>query len=149
LPTSGLNPYAYNPAVPYEVPIGNGFYSIKYGGTLMRFWRAPSGYYYPWASGGYSYGYNYPIVYQSGQAVQASPSVTTVFNDMQNYLDESKAKDRLSENDYDHLDRRLHDLIGKSEEINGEGNSPDQDPDLQQDVKDLGLDIAHRIKPSS
>jgi hypothetical protein len=72
-----------------------------------------------------------------------------MFSDMQNYLDDSKTKGRLSESDYTHLDRRLHDLIGKSEEINGEGNNPDQDPELQQDVKDLNLDIAHRIRPTS
>jgi hypothetical protein len=173
LPAGGLSPYAYNPTLPYGgVPyggapvverayatpygtvvaptaVGNGFYNINYGNAALRLWRAPSGYYYPWSYGAYPTGYSYPVVYQSGRVVQASPPVTTIFSDMQNYLDDSKSRGRLADSDYQHLNRRLHDLIGKTEEINSEGNSPDQDPELQEDVKELNLDIAHRIKSAS
>ena len=115
----------------------------------MRYWRAPSGYYYPWAYGSYPYTYAYPLIYQSGQAAQASPPVTTEFRDMQDYIDNSRAKGRLSDGDYQHLNQRLHDLVGESEDIESNGSNPDQDTGLQQDLRELGLEIAHRIKPES
>jgi hypothetical protein len=142
----GIPTYNYYGA---PVPVAGGYFSFRGGGGAFNFWRAPSGYYYPWYAGGV---YQPQIlVYQSGASnpSPAQPPVTTVIGDMRNFLDDSKAKGKLSEPDYQHLARRLNDIQGKyySDKIAAGGTLDDgQEADVRKSIDMVGEELTHRLK---
>jgi len=150
------NPYypAYpvygGPVFGAPVPIGGGAFNISRGGVQYNFWRAPSGYYYPWfRPAGYGY-LNQVIVVQQGVSQPAQPPLSTVFSDLRKFIDESKANGKLADADYEHLSRRLSDLSGKEGSLINSGGGtldPDAEADLRRDLDQLGAEVSQRVKP--
>lgn len=130
------------------VALPGDYFGINSGGRQYRYWRAPSGYYYPWVAGGY--GYAPPvIIYQQGAPEPAKPSLSTVFQDMQTMLDNAVTKGKLQRPDYEHLNRRLNDLkrMQQSALIQGQGTVDSaQDAELRQQLNLLGVEISRRLR---
>jgi hypothetical protein len=168
------NPYASPYANPYTSPYygyGNGLqgghygrsffgvpqlvngntYSFNMGGAPVNFWRAPSGYYYPWM-GGYSYT-QYPIFIYNGQANGASqtlPPLSTIFSDLNDYLDKAKKDGKIDEIQYEHLKRRASDLLTKENSLAYEaGGTIDsgQESEIRRDVEGLSAEVARSVRP--
>jgi hypothetical protein len=150
---NNLQTYASNgAAVPnnYGMPqaLGNGFYGVAGGGYNYNMWKAPSGYYYPWA---YSTGIMYAptINVMNGAAQAAQPPLSTTFSDMLKYLDEQKDKGKLADGDYNHLKQRALDLLSKERDLRSQsGGSLDADSERQirSDIDSLGGEMAQRVK---
>lgn len=149
------NPYSYN-GVPFTTfgspyAVGNGFYGMNANGRNFNFWKAPSGYYYPWTAG-YGSGYTAPIVIinqGSNSPTAARPPLSTMFTDTLKYLDEQKAAGKLSQGDYEHLKRRTLDLLSKERDLRtqgGGGLDTDQENSIRADVDTLGGEIARRVQ---
>ena len=147
-----VNPYGAYPVNPYSgvvygapVPIGGGLFNLRLGNTQFSYWRAPSGYYYPWYQG-----YSAPVVIvQENQAAPAQPAVSTIMADMDNFLSTAKTKGRLSDTDFTHLNTRLKDLERMSDSMrqgNGGSLSADQEQDMRNNLQLLGQEISHRLK---
>lgn len=150
---NSLAPATGYPATPYRffggpVALPGGYYGISSGATQYRFWRGASGYYYPWYPGQYA---SAPpvIIYQQGSPAAALPPISTIFKDMQELVDDSKSKGTLKPGDYEHLNRRLHDLMRKEQDMraNADGTlDSGQEADLRKDINDLGSEISYRIR---
>src|SRR5579875_3142369 len=115
------------------VPMGGGTFSVTRGNTRFNFWKAPSGYYYPWCAQPYAYGLGY--------------APTVIY--MQQYLVEAKEKGQLSEPDYRHLSLRLGDISKLEEDSlsnSGGSPSPEDDQDIRSKLNELGLEISRAIK---
>lgn len=148
------NPYSYN-GVPINsfgmpTPIGGGFFGMSSSGRNFNFWKAPSGYYYPW-SAGYGQSYTAPIVViNSGSPQPALPPLSTIFSDMLKYLDDQKAAGKLSDADFTHLKQRALDLLSKERTLRTAASGSldqDQETSIRNDVDTLGGEIARRVKP--
>jgi hypothetical protein len=129
--------------------INGNYYGLSYGGNLNNYYRSASGYYYPWV-GGTAYS-SYPIFYS--QSVSASPvaqlpPLSTMFADLNDYLDQEKKADKLSDTDYEHLKRRATDLLSKEKSIAYESGGLDttQETDLRRDIEQLSAEVAQRVK---
>jgi hypothetical protein len=171
----GYNPYAPRTVMPYGVPyqygggvspygvyngvpinsapqlIGGGYYGLNLGGTSLHVWRAPSGYYYPWA-GGYGYS-SYPIFVVppgSTSPTQTLPPISTIVSDLDEYLDKAKEKGKIDEDNFVSLKRRANDLLSKEKSLSYEAGGtldPDQESDIRRDVDELSGEVARRVKP--
>jgi hypothetical protein len=172
------NPYANPYANPYNSPYaspyfgyGNGFQSGYYGGggfgaprlingntysfnvsgAPLNFWHAPSGYYYPWM-GGFHYN-TYPIfVYNggSGGAAQTLPPLSTIFSDLNDYLDKAKKDGKVDQTEYEHLKRRAADLLSKENSLAYESGGtidPSQEAEIRRDVEGLSAEVARSVRP--
>ncbi len=132
-------------------PLGSNLYGVTYGGAPYQFWRAPSGFYYPWA-GGYNYN-QYPILVMppsSSTPVQTLPPVTTVVSDLDSYLNRAKEEGKISNENYVNLRERAHNILNKAQDdaqANGGTIDPDQEADLRRDVENLSAEVAYRVKP--
>lgn len=177
-PSTGSNVTQYGPGpgnnyqagmVPYQNQPGFGYYSPnpyapgypvynapaplagRYGGIGGSYWRAPSGYYYPWGS---AYGY-VPVVppvvvVQQGNSAPAQPSISDTIKDMSTYLDEQNKKGKFNPDDYAHLNRRLNDLRVKQSMLSARNNGTLDSFDEENMRKDLSMlsgDISRRIRP--
>lgn len=149
------NPYAYNgvPINSFGAPVsmGNGFFGLTTNGRSLNFWKAPSGYYYPWTYG-YGSSYTAPIVVinsGSSSPQPAQPPLSTIFSDTLKYLDEQKAAGKISEADFTHLKQRCLDLLSKERSLRYETGGLDatQEASIRSDVDALGAEIAQRVKP--
>lgn len=134
---------------PVAVPGVRGYFRI--GGVQAQYWQAPSGYYYPWGVGASTYGS--PVYYvNQGVTQQSRPPLSSVFNDMEKYLDESKDRARVSQADFDHLFRRLHDLRGKYDNMLSQAGGTIEQADedsVRRDVDQLSGEIAMRVKSTT
>jgi hypothetical protein len=148
------NPYMYN-GMPINsfgmpTPIGGGFFGMASNGRNFNFWKAPSGYYYPW-SAGYGQSYTAPIVVINNGATQpAQPPLSTIFSDTLKYLDDQKAAGKLSEGDFTHLKQRTLDLLSKERDLRTQASGSldqEQETSIRNDVDTLGGEIARRVKP--
>jgi hypothetical protein len=149
-PYGGINPYGYYQPVPGFVPYGGSYYGVTIGGNNLHFWRAPSGYYYPWV-GGYAYN-SYPIyVVPPGQnnPMATLPPISTVVSDLDNYLDKAKETGKIDQGDFTSLKRRANDLLSKEKSIAYEsgGLDQDQEADLRRDLDGLSSEVARRVRP--
>lgn len=152
-PYQGRYIYGGNSIPVYGMPqfIGNGMYGINYGGAVNRYWRSPSGFYYPWA-GGYNYT-SYPIFVMppsNGAPSQTIPPVSTVVKDLDSYLEKAKANGKISAGDYQSLRQRASDLLSKQNSIKyEEGGSidPENEAQIRSDLDELSAEVAHRVKP--
>jgi len=146
-PTYPYNPYGYHFAG-QPVPLAGNYYGINNGGMQMRFWRAPSGYYYPWAGG--NYGYAPPvIIYQQGAPEAAKPAISTVFQDMQAMLNNAKTTGKIYAGDFEHLSRRLNDLLRMEQSMRiSSGGQLDsaQDSEMRGKLDELGREISRRVR---
>lgn len=131
--------------IPQAIP--GGLFSMNAGGHQYVFWKAPSGYYYPWARRNF-YGVAAPIIiFNQGVSTPAQPPLSTVFDDLGKFLEESKAK--MSQPDYEHLARRLNDLVRKERSLRisyGGTLEPGTEADLRRDVDMLGEEMSRRVR---
>lgn len=154
------NPYygSYGPIgapggapVLYGSPVAapGGYFRI--GRVGVNFWQSPSGYYYPWGLG--AAGAPQTVYYvQEGSTTQAKPPIPTMLNDMEKYLSQSKEKGRVSQQDYQHIFRRMQDLRGKYSRLAAESDGLLDQADessLRRDVDQLSSEVALRVKPAS
>ena len=155
VPNSGfgvVNPYAGYPAMGMPVPINGGYFGINIDNSRLNVWKAPSGYYYPWLPRPVGFGYQAPIVIVnqgSQNSTPAQPALTTIFSDMNKFLDEAKSKGKVSEADYNHLKLRASDLQKKERSLataNGGSLQKDDEEMLRKDVDKLGEEVAYRVK---
>jgi hypothetical protein len=145
-------PYGYgvNPVNAFQ-PYGSDYYGLAFGGRDLRFWRASSGYYYPWVPG---FGYTtYPIfMVPQGQSNPAAalPPISVLVNDLGDYLDKAKEKGKVSDNDFLSLKRRANDLLSKEKSLAYEAGGSldaDQEADIRRDVDELSGEVARRVRP--
>lgn len=152
------NTYSLTPGLGVTLPnfgqpqaLGGGYFGINTGGASFRVWQAPSGYYYPWC-GSYSLGYQAPIIYVapgSSSPTPAQPPLSTIFSDLDKFLEESKTNGKLSLTDYNHLKLRTRDLQNKERTLRiSSGGSLDSgtEADLRKDVEQLSQEVAHRVR---
>lgn len=131
--------------------IAGDYYGMNVGGAPYQFWRAPSGFYYPWV-GGYAYN-SYPIYAISpdnNTPRQTLPPVSTVISDLDKYLDSAKKNDKITSGDYQSLRQRASDLLSKEKSLayeEGGTINPDQEDEIRQDVDELSAEVAHRVQP--
>lgn len=172
----GISPYANQPGYGYYAPNpyapgypayagggygypawgapvqGAGGY-FQFGGASNRgafYWKSPSGYYYPW--GGAAYGaVNSPIIIvQQGQSTPTQPPVSDMFKDIRAYLEEQNGKSKFLAEDYNHLSRRLRDIMQKESLLaNRNGGTLDSldEETIRKDLNMLSADVARRVKP--
>ena len=149
-PNYGGSPYYGTPVSVPQSYVGQ-YYGLTFGGNSLRLWKANSGYYYPWVGG---YGYNgYPIfVLPQGQTTPTAtlPPVSVLVSDLDDYLDKSKEKGKVSEGDYTSLKRRANDLLSKEKSLAYEAGGsidPDQEAGIRRDIEELSGEVAHRVQP--
>jgi hypothetical protein len=144
-------PYAYsNLSSSVPTPIGANQFGLTYGNGKLRLWRASSGYYYPWV-GGYAYP-SYPIFITppgATAAAPASPPISTIVSDLDDYLDKAKKDGKVSSGDFTSLKRRASDLLSKEKSLAYEqgGLDADQEAEIRRDVDELSGEVARRVQP--
>jgi len=152
------NPYAGFPYNPYNSPVyygypqpmSNGLFNIGLGRVNINLWRAPSGYYYPWCNpSGYT---SAQIIYAPQGATQSTPQLpplSTMFTDLNTYLDEQKDKGKLADADYSHLRQRSKDLQTKAGSLRTAGEGvldPQDEAQIRKDLDSLSTEVAQRVK---
>lgn len=143
--------YGY-PAPVYGAPVAvpglNGYF--RFGNTQLNYWRAPSGYYYPWAAGS-AYVPQQPIyVIQQGQTQAQQPPISSMFSDMESYLDDSQKKGKIGQVNYQRLFRRLQDVRGKYDHLRTAGGGvldPGDEESIRRDIAGLSGEISRAVKP--
>lgn len=149
------NPYAYNNTLRYNslnygIPqsLPNGYFGFN--GIGVNFWRAPSGYYYPWCGGGFAPSTTILYVPTSGgQATQAQPPISTIVGDLVSFLDDSKTKGRMSEADYTHLRQRALDLQSKQRNLVVQGGGaldPQDEQIIRRDLDQVQQEALERLR---
>lgn len=159
-------PNAYAPGYPaygygatgYGLPIygapvqgAGGYFQFGRGtGRGAFYWKSPSGYYYPWG-GAAAYGATAPIIIvQQGESKVAQPPISDMYKDIRAYLEEQNTKSKFLAEDYNHLSRRLRDIMQKESLLaNRNGGSLDSvdEESIRKDLNMLSGDIARRVKP--
>lgn len=161
------NPYYYNPYRPtylgryniggviqpvFGAPqvIDGNWYGVGIGGTNYPFWRAPSGFYYPWANGiSYSGSPILVVPPSGGGPLQTQPPVSTVISDLNNYLDEAKDGGKISADHYQDFRQKTKYLLSKQQSM-AEGNGgvldPDQEEELRKEIERLSNEVVYRVK---
>lgn len=152
----GYNPYGYAPAygqyplISSPQAIGGGIFNFRIGNNTVQYWRAPSGYYYPY--GAYrGLPYVPTVIYQQSGAAPApaQPPLSAMIKDVREYLSETNKEGKLSSGDYESLSRRLKDLMLKEQSLrSSSGGSLDegQEEQLRQDFQKLSDEITFRMK---
>lgn len=165
-PVNTGNPYGgtlgfYNPTVGninypgFGVPrcVGGNFYNILSGNCNLPMWRAPSGYYYPWAPrpGGFVYNYPMPILMldrSSETPAPALPPLSVSFSDLEKYLEEAKKDGKISERDYNNISRRVKDLKSKERNLRIAASGsldPGDETQLRRELDQVGSDLTWRV----
>ncbi len=142
-----LNSY---PALGSPVPVNGGMFRFNIGGFSGSYWRAPSGYYYPWGAGAVFATPAPVIIVNNGSSQVAQPPVGDLFKDMSSYIEDQNTKKKLKPDDYQHLARRLRDLQGMEASMRTRNNGsldPDDEETLRKDAAMLSGDISRRILP--
>lgn len=135
------------------VPFGYGrdYYTVTSPTATYRFWKAPSGYYYPW--------YNYQGVtpqfgfgafsFNQGSLEAPKPAISVVYQDLGKFLQQAKSEGKLNETDYAQLNRRLNDLISKTNSVRfqeGGTLSDGSEEDLRADFDKLSQEVSFRLR---
>lgn len=91
-PAFGGAPYGVPGYIPAPVPCGGGNVSFRLGGINAQFWRAPSGYYYPFNNFYNPLQVNTIYIDPSSQEppVAKSPPLSVQFSDTYKFLDDVK-----------------------------------------------------------
>jgi hypothetical protein len=147
----GYGGYGYGApvyAAPVAVPGISGFF--RFGNANLNYWQAPSGYYYPWASGS-AYVPQQPIyIVEKGQTQAQQPPLSSMFTDMESYLDSSQKKGKIGQNEYERLFRRLQDVRGRYDHLRAASDGTlDQgdEESIRRDAAGLGGEISRAVKP--
>jgi hypothetical protein len=158
---SGIGYYRPNPNASqfpaYSAPIslGGGYYQL--GGLTERlgYWRAASGYYYPWFPAvympGVAYGPN-EVIYsvQGGQLAPTQPPVGSVLSDMRQFVEQAHEKNQLDQTNYENMFRRVNDLTARASEFSAKNGGTLTAADEQQIRKEIDLlsaDLARALNP--
>lgn len=144
--------YYQGPAFAQPNPIGLGYFSTTVGGSQYVLWKAPSGYYYPWCNQQTVFvpyfNYVQPLYYNQGAYTPQKPPLDTIFSDMNKYLDESKEKGKVGQLEYEHLKRRLSDIMNKTDRMkNNSGGilSEEEESEIRRDIETLSREVAYRV----
>lgn len=160
---NGVNPYGYGygyagypigPFVPYQwgggVPmnLGGAAFSCRIGNFNCNFWKAPSGYYYPWMGRAMVAA---PIIYvDNSQAQPKAPPLSTQFTDTFKFLDDSLKDKKISESDYASLKRRCSDIQSKFKSYQTAGGGQVDagiEGEIRTDLDNFNKEMSERIKP--
>ena len=152
----GYGYYNANPGTPVypaygaPVPINGGGFRFNVGGFSGSYWRAPSGYYYPWGAGAL-YAQPAPIiVVEQGASQPAQPPIPDMLRDMSSYIEDQNTKKKFKPEDYTHLSRRARDLQTLESTMrtrNGGTLDIGDEEKLRKDCAMLSGDISRRIIP--
>lgn len=146
----GANPVApAYPAYGAPVPVNGGLFRFNVGGFSGSYWKAPSGYYYPWGAGAYLAPAPVIIVEQ-GVSQQAQPPVADMLRDMSSYIEDQNGKKKFKPEDYQHLSRRVKDLMSLDSTMrtrNGGTLDPSDEEKMRRDTAALSGDISRRVLP--
>lgn len=153
------NPYAGFNYNPYQTPVfwgpprplNNGLFNLGLGPVNINLWKAPSGYYYPWCNpAGYNAAQIIYIPQGQTQATPQLPPLSTMFSDLNSYLDDQKSKGKLADADFAHLRQRSKDLQTKAGSLrtaSGDGQlDPQDEAQLRKDLDQLSTEVAQRTK---
>ncbi len=148
----GANGYAPTyPSLGYPVPIvGGGYRFNNVGGFGGAYWRAPSGYYYPWGAGAVYNATPPIIVVQQGSSQAAQPPVNDMLKDMAAYIEDQNTKKKFKPEDYQHLARRVRDLTTQEASFRSQGNGvldAGDEENLRKNCAMLSGDISRRVIP--
>lgn len=136
---------------PVPLNYGNGYYIMRSPTATYQFWKAPSGYYYPWYNYRGSdplYGYGVATSYNQGNLQAQQPQLSVVYQDLSKFLLQAKTEGKLSDNEYSQLNRRLNDLIGKTNSmLIHEGTLTDtEEEDLRSEFDKLSQEVSVRLR---
>ncbi len=136
---------------PVPFGYGPGYYTFTSPQATYHFWRAPSGYYYPWYNyHGVVVPYGYGATSFNQGAIQPTkPSVTVVYQDLNKFLQQAKTEGKLKENDFAQLNKRLNDLISKTNSVRfqeGGTLSETSEDDLRADFDQLSREVSFRLR---
>lgn len=145
------SPYgSYYPALGAPVPVNGGYFRFNVGGFSGSYWKAPSGYYYPFGAGAV---YATPppvIVVQQGASQVVQPQVTDMLKDMYAFVEDQNTKKKYKTDDYQHLARRIRDLQNLESQMRNRNNGtldPQDEEKLRKDCAMLSGDISRRVIP--
>jgi len=150
-PAFGAVPYGVPGYIPAPIPCGGSNVSFRLGGVNAQFWRAPSGYYYP-----FNNFYN-PLqvntIYIAPGSLEApvakAPPLSVQFSDTFKFLDDVKKDQKVSDADYERLKRRATDIQNKERSLSiAQGGSLDSDyqAEIRRDLDNLSNEIISRVK---
>ncbi len=147
----GANAYApAYPALGAPVALPGGNFRFNVGGFSGAYWRAPSGYYYPWGAGAV-YTTPPPIInVVQGSSQPTQPAVTDMLKDMSAYIEEQNTKKKFKSDDYQHLARRVRDLQQEEASFRSRNNGtldPTDEENLRKNCAMLSGDISRRVIP--
>jgi hypothetical protein len=124
--------------------------TFRFGNARLNYWQAPSGYYYPWAAGA-AYVPQQPVyIVQQGQTQAQQPPISSMFTDMEAYLDDCQKKDKIGQIDYQRLFRRLQDIRSRYDHLRAAGGGvldAGDEESIRRDAAGLGGEIARAVKP--
>lgn len=145
------NPYVPSyPALGTPVPVSGGMFRFNVGGFSGAYWKAPSGYYYPWGAGAIYAAPPPVIVVEQGASQPAQPSVYDMLKDMSTYIQDQNGKKKFKSDDYLHLARRVKDLQNLESTMkarNGGTLDAGDEEKLRKDCAMLSGDISRRVIP--
>ncbi len=156
---SALGYYSANPMMgqypvyPAPVSLGDSYYAFGGMNSRMGYWRAASGYYYPWCSPvylpGVAYSSSAPIyMMDQGNLVPAKPSVATVISDMRQFIDDAKPKKQLDQSTYEYVFNTLNQISDRTDALSAKNSGtldPSDETTLRRDLDLLGADIARSL----
>lgn len=153
-PYSYSNPGLYRspygsgyPIIGLPQPVGGGYFGMKIGNTQLNMWKAPSGYYYPWLQRPIGFTYAPIVIVDQGQSTPSKPPLSTIFSDMNKFLDEAREKGKIADADYRHLKLRASDLQKRERSLRMNMGTIDEatEDNLRRDVEKLGEEVAYRV----
>lgn len=140
-------------SAPTPFGYGQNYYTVATPTATYRYWRSPSGYYYPWYHYPVGfvppYGWAVPIYIYQGNVQPQRPSLTQVFNDMGSFLKQSQSEGKLQANDFAQLTKRLNDLKSKTDYLKfqeGGTLSDSTEDDLRTDLENFSKEASFRLK---
>jgi hypothetical protein len=143
------------PAYASPSALGGGYYQLGGLSGRMGYWRAPSGYYYPWCPTVYMPGVAYsqtPAIYalSQGNLAPVQPSVGSIISDMRNFIEDAKTKNQLDQSNYEDIFRRLNDITARSSEFsakNGGLLNVSDERAIRRELDLLSADLARALNP--
>ena len=153
------NPYqsttAGYPSFGMPQDVGNGFYSVKAGSVALPMWKAPSGFFYPWAPRPESFSYAYPMpvlaISKVTQSVApAVPPLAVELQDLGNYLEKARLERRMAEADISRLSARIAEIKEKERALRvaGSGNiDPSDEAQMRRELEQIGSECSSKMKP--
>lgn len=144
-------PYGVPGYIAAPVPVGGSNFSFRMGNVNANFWRAPSGYYYPFNSFYNPFQINTIYVDPSSQEppIAKAPPLSVQFSDTFKFLDDVKKDQKISDADYERLKRRTTDIQNKERSLRiAQGGSldPEYQSEIRRDMDTLANEIIGRVK---